>query len=87
MPGRRLIGGALMLSLTLHVRQELGEWSISATLVRDLGRGFQPEVSSGVCRLRLTELEWDEDDLSAVLSAVQRWSVVTMSSPSLERLD
>jgi hypothetical protein len=72
-----------MLSLNLHVRQELGEWAISATLVRDLGRGFQPEVSQGVCRLPLTGPEWDEDDLTAVLSAVQRWSVVTMAAPSL----
>lgn len=72
-----------MLSLNLHVRQELGEWSITATLVRDLGQGFIPEVSTGVCRLPLTGPEWDEDDLTSVLSAVQRWSVVTMSAPSL----
>lgn len=72
-----------MLSLTLHVRQVLGEWQVNATLVRNLGKGIPPEVSTGVCSLPLTDPEWDEDDLSAVLSAVQRWSVVTMVAPSL----
>lgn len=72
-----------MLSLNLHVRQVLGEWQCSAVLVRDLGEGFAPEVSHGTYTLPLTGPEWDEDDLSAVLSAVQRWSVVTMAAPSL----
>lgn len=66
-----------MLSLNLHVRQVLGEWQCTAVLVRDVGEGFSPEVSTGSCTLPLTGQEWDLDDLSAVLSAVQRWSGVT----------
>lgn len=67
-----------MLSLNIHVRQVLGQWEISAVLVRDLGSGFDPEVSQGVSSLPLTGPEWDCDDLTAVLSAVARWSGMTM---------
>ena len=73
-----------MLSLTLHCVQVMGEWQIRATLVRDLGKGFQPEVAWGSSSLALTGEEWDTDDLTAVLSAVRRWSEVTMANPSLE---
>lgn len=66
-----------MLSLNLHVRQVLGEWHCTAVLVRDLGDGFQPEVSHGSYVMPLTGPEWDEDDLTAVLSAVARWSGMT----------
>lgn len=72
-----------MLSLTLHVRQDLGEWVLNATLVRDHGRGLEPEVSSAVWTRPLTEQEWDSDDLSAVLSAIARWSGMTISEGSL----
>lgn len=72
-----------MLSLTVHVRQDLGEWVLNATLVRDLGKGTEPEVSSTVWTGPLTDPEWDGDDLSAVLSALARWSGVTMSERSL----
>lgn len=72
-----------MLSLTVHVRQDLGEWVLNATLVRDLGKGTDPEVSSTVWQGPLTDLEWDSDDLSAVLSALSRWSGVTISERSL----
>jgi hypothetical protein len=67
-----------MLSLNLHVRQVLGEWQITAVLVRDLGSGFQPEVSQGSSSLALTGPEWEADDLTAVLSAVARWSGMTI---------
>jgi hypothetical protein len=76
-----------MLSLNLHVRQVLGEWQVSAVLVRDLGKGFQPEKSVGVSHLPLTSMEWETDDLTAVLSAVARWSGMTMDgsfSPGLD---
>lgn len=72
-----------MLSLTIHVRQDLGEWVLNATLVRDNGRGLEPEVSSTVWTAPLTEPEWDSDDLSAVLSALARWSGMTISESSL----
>lgn len=78
-----MIGGALMLSLTIHVRQDLGEWSLHATLVRHAGNGFQPEISETAWQMPLTEQEWDSDDLSAVLSAVARWSGMTIEGQRL----
>lgn len=76
-----------MLSLTIHCVQVLGEWQINATLCRELGRGFPPEVSSGKSALPLTSLEWDSDDLTAVLSAIQRWSGLTIEGSSARGLD
>jgi len=76
-----------MLSLTLHVVQVLGEWQVRATVSRSVGEGSPPEVSTGSSSLPLTGLEWDSDDLTAVLSAVQRWSGLTMEGASLKRLD
>lgn len=76
-----------MLSLTIHCVQILGEWKINATLCRDLGTGLPPEVSSGESHLPLTGWEWDADDLSAVLSAIQRWSGLTIDPTAPERLD
>jgi hypothetical protein len=74
-----------MLSLTIHCVQVLGEWQIHATLCRDLGKGFPPEVSSGDSHLPLTGLEWDADDLTAVLSAIQRWSGLTIDGADFSR--
>ena len=76
-----------MLSLTLHCVQVLGEWQITATLCRDLGSGLPPEVSWGSSAIPLTGLELDSDDLTAVLSAVQRWSGLTIEGASLKGLD
>jgi hypothetical protein len=76
-----------MLSLTIHCVQILGEWKINATLCRDLGRGLQPEVTSGESHLPLTSLEWDSDDLTAVLSAISRWSGLTIEVEPKPRLD
>jgi hypothetical protein len=76
-----------MLSLTLHVVQVLGVWEVRATVTRSLGSGFEPEVLSGSSSLPLTGLEWDADDLSAVLSAVARWSGLTIDGATLNRLD
>jgi hypothetical protein len=76
-----------MLSLTLHIVQVLGEWQVRATLCRDLGAGTEPELSWGSSSLPLTGLEWDSDDLTAVLSAVSRWSGMTMEGTALKRLD
>lgn len=69
-----------MLSLTIHVRQDLGEWVLHATLVRDFGKGFQPEPAGTSWTSPLTEAEWDSDDLAAVLSALARWSGMTIES-------
>lgn len=76
-----------MLSLTIHLTQVLGEWQVHATLCRDLGRGLPPEVSTGDRSLPLTDPEWDADDLTAVLSAIQRWSGLTMEGSAESRLD
>jgi hypothetical protein len=76
-----------MLSLTIHCVQILGEWKINATLCRDLGPGLPPEVSSGESHLPLTSLEWDSDDLTAVLSAISRWSGLTIEPEPKPRLD
>ncbi len=86
-PGDDLIGGSLMLSLTVHCVQILGEWKINATLCRDLGEGTPPEVSTGESHLPLTEREWDADDLTAVLSAIQRWSGLTTDGEALKHKD
>lgn len=72
-----------MLSLNVHVRQVLGGWTLTAVLTRDLGDGFQPEVSTAVWESPLTATEWDADDLTAVLSAVSRWSGLTIESNRL----
>lgn len=72
-----------MLSLTIHVRQDLGEWALYATLVRDDGAGMEPEVSQTEWHRPLTEGEWDADDLSAVLSALARWSGMTIEERTL----
>jgi len=63
-----------MLSLNVHVRQVLGTWEVSAVLVRDPGAGLEPEVAQDRYTMPLTSEEWDSDDLSAVLSALARWS-------------
>lgn len=67
-----------MVSLTLHVRQDLGEWVVTATLTEDYGDGLEPMKARAVSRLPLTGQEWDSDPLWAVLSALGRWSGMTM---------
>ena len=66
-----------MLSLTVHCVQNLSEWHIRATLVRDLGTGFTPEVTGASMVLPMMPREYEDDDLSAVLSAIARWSGMT----------
>lgn len=68
-----------MLSLNLHVRQDLGQWTCTAVLARSAGAGIEPEVSTSLYSMPLTDPEWDGDDLTAVLSAVARWSGWAMS--------
>ena len=67
-----------MVSLNLHVRQELGEWVVTAVLVETYGNGIPPDASTAEYRYPLTDQEWDGDALSSVLSAVARWSGMTM---------
>ena len=67
-----------MVSMTLVVRQVLGEWHLTATLVETYGEDLEPFSGRAVWRSPLTGPEWDADPLSAVLSAVQRWSGMTM---------
>lgn len=73
-----------MLSLTLHIVQSMGTWHVRATLVRDLGTGFTPEVAGATLVLPMLDREYDEDDLSAVLSALARWSGMTSEDPPWE---
>jgi hypothetical protein len=67
-----------MVSTTIHVRQVLGEWHLVATITEHYGKGLEPAVSRTVWLSPLTGPEWDSDPLSAVLSAIQRWSGMTM---------
>lgn len=68
-----------MVSTTIHVRQVLGEWQLVATITEHYGIGLEPAVSRTVWLSPLTGPEWDSDPLSAVLSALQRWSEMTMA--------
>ena len=72
-----------MLSLNVHVRQILGSWHLTAVLVRDHGAGLEPETATAVWDSPLTAAEWDDDDLSAVLGAIARWSGLTIESKRL----
>jgi len=71
-----------MLSLTIHVRQEMGEWALQAVLVEEYGEGLEPVKATTVWRGPLTGPEWDADPLSSVLSAVARWSGMTIEDLS-----
>jgi hypothetical protein len=70
-----------MISLTVNLRQSLGDWILTAVLTEEYGVGFESCKSRTVWQAPLTEAEWEGDPLSAVLSAVQRWSEVTMPRP------
>jgi len=72
-----------MLSLNVHVRQILGSWHLTAVLVRDYGDGLEPVTATAVWDSPLTAAEWDDDDLSAVLGAIARWSGLTIESKRL----
>ena len=76
-----------MVSLTVHLRQDLGEWYLRATLVSEHGVGIPSEISGTSWQSPLTGAEWDADDLSAVLSALARWSGMTIEDASRKRLD
>jgi len=67
-----------MLWTTIHVRQTLGEWHLVATITEHYGEDLEPAVSRTVWLSPLTDREWDSDPLSAVLSALGRWSGMTM---------
>jgi hypothetical protein len=67
-----------MISMTLNLRQDLGEWHLVATLIETYGEGLDPAKARTVWASPLTGLEWDSDPLTAVLSALQRWSGMTM---------
>jgi hypothetical protein len=66
-----------MVSCTLVVRQELGDWVVSVVLTEEYGEGFEPLKARAVYHYPLTASEWDADALGAVLSALHRWSVMT----------
>lgn len=65
-----------MLTLNVHLRQDLGEWVVTAHLQESYGEGLEPLASSCVYHFPLTAAEWDGDALSAVLSALQRLSLI-----------
>lgn len=73
-----------MLSLNVHVRQDLGEWTVTAILVESYGEGLEPDVSHDHYTMPLTESEWDGDALEATLSALARWSGRAIAEGSLE---
>jgi hypothetical protein len=62
-----------MVTINVHVRQDLGEWVVTAVLTESHGAGLAPSVSTSEYHMPLTEREWDSDPLSAGLSAVSRW--------------
>lgn len=67
-----------MVQTTIHIRQVLGEWQLVATITEHYGQGLEPAQSRTVWLSPLTGPEWDSDPLTAVLSALQRWSGMTM---------
>jgi hypothetical protein len=73
-----------MLDLTVHVRQELGEWVISAVLSESHGTGLEPDVSTTSARLFVSGWEWSQDPLTAVRSALLRWLGVTSEGKRLQ---
>ena len=73
-----------MVSSTIVIRQSLGEWHLVATLTEHYGEGLEPAQSRTVWLSPLTDREWDSDPLTAVLSALQRWSGMTMEDHRLK---
>lgn len=71
-----------MVSLNVHIRQDLGDWTLTAVLVEDYGQDLEPARSTTVWVSPLTGPEWDGDALTAVLSALARWSGMTMEDRS-----
>lgn len=71
-----------MLSLTIHMRQTLGEWELVATVTESYAADIEPTTVRGVWQSPLTNYEWDSDPLIATLSALRRWSELTMSDAS-----
>lgn len=67
-----------MIATTIHIRQVLGEWQLVATITEHYGDGLEPARSRTLWTSPLTPPEWDSDPLTAVLSALQRWSGMTM---------
>lgn len=76
-----------MMTLNVHLRQDLGDWTLIAVLVEDHGAGCERYESRTVWTAPLTGPEWDGDALSAVLSALRRWSEVTTSVALRDWLD
>lgn len=73
-----------MVSMTIVLRQSLGDWHLVATLTEHYGEGLEPAQSRTVWLSPLTGPEWDSDALTAVLSALQRWSGMTMEDHRLK---
>jgi len=66
-----------MVTMTVHLRQELGEWHLSAVVTEHYGAGLEPAKATAVWTSPLTGLEWDLDALAAALLALRRWSELT----------
>lgn len=73
-----------MLSLNVHVRQDLGDWYVTAVLVESYGEGMDPDVAQDSYTMPLTATEWDADALTATLSALARWSGRAIDRASLD---
>jgi len=76
-----------MMTLNVHLRQDLGDWTLIAVLVEDHGAGTERYESRTVWTAPLTGTEWDSDALTSVLSALRRWSEVTSSELVADWLD
>jgi hypothetical protein len=76
-----------MVSCTLHLRQDLGEWVLKVVVTEDYQGTAEPLQGTAVWRAPLTATEWDGDVLSAVLSALHRWVEMTMAMGALADLD
>jgi len=67
-----------MITLNVHVRQDMSGWTLTGALTEDHGSGLPVERSTTVWSSPLTATEWDSDPLTAVLSALARWSGMTI---------
>jgi hypothetical protein len=66
-----------MVTMTVHLRQDLAEWHLSAVVTEHHGDGIEPTKATAVWTSPLTGPEWDLDALAAALLALRRWSELT----------
>jgi len=74
-----------MITLNVHLRQDLGEWVLVAVLEETYGEGMEPVKARAVWQSPLTGFEWDSDPLTAAWSALRRWSDLAIEDRSTNR--